>query len=135
MAAGYSKKPLIVKLGLKAGMKARFINTPLHYLDLLGPLPDAVTIARSSRGPIDFIHFFVTKRKELATQLPQLKVALARNGTLWISWPKGTSSVPTEVRENEIRKAGLEAGLVDVKICAVDEDWSGLKFVYRLKDR
>ena len=128
MTAGCSKNPLIVKLGLKTGMKARFVNPPTHYRDLIGPLPDAVTIARTSRGPIDFIHCFVTTRKDLAARLPTLKAALNKNGTLWMSWPKGTSLIPTEIREADIRAAGLEAGLVD-------EDWSGLKFVYRLKDR
>jgi len=135
MAAGYSKNPLIVKLGLKPGMMARFVNPPANYLDLLGPLPDAVTIARTTRGPLDFIHCFVTKRSVLDGEFPKLKAALAKDGTLWMSWPKGGSPISTEVRENDTRAAGLAVGLVDVKVCAVDEDWSALKFVYRLKDR
>ena len=135
MPAGYSRTPLIAKLGIKPGQRVRIIKAPSHYLDLLGPLPDDVQIINATRGPLDFIHLFVTKESELNLGLPKIKPRLASNGTLWISWPKGGSSIATDLKEGMVREAGLTAGLVDVKICAVDEDWSGLKFVYRLKDR
>ncbi|MCI0363341.1 MAG: DUF3052 domain-containing protein [Phycisphaerales bacterium] len=135
MPAGYSKTPLIQKLGIKAGHRARFINAPPHYAQLLGSLPNGITIAKSARGPLDFIHFFAAKGATLRKEFPRLKKALAFDGILWVSWPKGGSSIPTDLKEADVRDAGLAAGLVDVKICAVDDDWSGLKFVYRLKNR
>lgn len=135
MPAGYSKNPLIVKLGIKPGMRVRLVNEPAHYFDLIGPLPDGVTMAKASRGVFDFIHLFATSAKELDQVLPVLKKSLAKDGALWISWPKKTSKIKHDVGEAIVREAGLEFGMVDVKICAVDEDWSGLKFVWRLKDR
>lgn len=135
MPAGYSKNPLRVKLGIKAGMKVRFLNAPPPYAKLLGNLPEGVMVARTTRGPLDFIHFFTTSLNELSRELPALKDQLAKDGMIWVSWPKKTSSIGADLGENEVRKTGLAAGLVDVKVCAVDEDWSGLKFVYRVKDR
>jgi len=135
MNAGYSGTPLPRKLGLKAGMKAVFVDAPANYPDLLGPLPDDFRLLRRPGAHMDFIHFFVRRRRRLVERLPRLKAALAPAGMLWLSWPKKSSRLDTEVAEGDIRAAGLDAGVVDVKICAVDEDWSGLKFVYRLEDR
>ena len=135
MTAGYSGTPLLQKLGLKAGMRATFVDAPSHYLDLLGELPEPIRVLRRSGRNMDFVHFFASRRRRLDARLPALKASLAADGMLWISWPKKSSSLPTEVAESDIRGAGLAAGLVDVKICAVDEDWSGLKFVYRKADR
>lgn len=135
MPAGYSKTPLVDKLGIKPGKRLRFVNEPAHYLELLGPLPADVTVLKSTRGEIDFAHLFVTTKSALQRELPKLKNNLAKDGTLWISWPKGGSTIQTDLKEGIVRDVGLAIGLVDVKICAVDQNWSGLKFVYRLKDR
>lgn len=133
--AGYSKTPLIKKLGLKAGFRLIILNAPENYEQTLGELPENVSVAHTLTGPLDFIHFFTTRRDTLAAEFLQLKQALAPAGLLWISWPKRTSKVATDLTEDIIRAIGLENGLVDVKVAAVDEVWSGLKFVYRLKDR
>ena len=135
MMAGYSGKPLVVKLGLKPRSTAIFLNAPENLPTLLGELPDGVVIAKKLAGPIDFIHFFTTSRAELEEELPALKAALDKNGMLWISWPKAISKISTDLNDNSVREIGLTSGLVDVKVCAVDEIWSGLKFVYRVADR
>lgn len=133
--AGYSQTPLIKKLGLKEGSRIIILNAPENYSQTLGELPPAVFVADTLTGPLDFIHFFTTRREALAAEFPRLKQTLAPNGMLWISWPKRSSKVETDLTEDIIRAIGLENGLVDVKVAAVDEVWSGLKFVYRLKDR
>ena len=135
MAAGYSGTALVKKLGLKPGMTMRIINEPEHYRKLLGTIPADVQIKASTRGTIDFIHLFTETHAALGKALPGAVRALAADGLLWVSWPKKSSPLHKDLSETEIRQAGLDAGLVDVKICAVDADWSGLKFVYRLKDR
>jgi hypothetical protein len=123
--AGYSGKPLLVKLGLKPGMNAR----------LLGAVYKAPAGLKRSGPPHDFIHYFTKEKEDLQRAFPALAKTLSRAGMLWISWPKGSSGVETNLNENVVRHIGLQAGLVDVKVCAVDEVWSGLKFVIRLKDR
>ncbi len=135
MTAGYSKRSLVEKLGIKPGMKLAFFNPPDSYFELLGDLPEEISFAQEVDDQVDFIHFFTTESAELETQFPYLKTALSPMGMLWISWPKGSAKLPTDLNENVIREIGLENGLVDVKVIAVDEVWSGLKFVYRLKDR
>ena len=135
MTAGYSKRPLSQKLGLKPGFKVIILNPPPGYEATLGPLPADVTVATDLTGPLDFIHFFTKERTELETEFPTLKQALAMTGMLWISWPKGASKVPTDLDGNIVREIGLAHGLVDVKVAAVDEVWSGLKFMVRVKDR
>ena len=135
MPAGYSGTPLVKKLGLRAGHRARVVDAPDHYLDLLGTLPGDVTFAKTTRGAFDFIHLFSTRAADLRRRLPTLRNALEPDGLLWISWPKKTSSIASDLDGNGVRAIGLDAGLVDVKVCAVDEDWSGLKFVYRKRDR
>jgi hypothetical protein len=124
--AGYSKKPLVEKLGLKPGMKARLIGAV--YTPPAG-------IGRTAKAPLDFIHLFTKQRATLEKQFPLLAASLAPAGMLWVSWPKGASGVKTDLTETVVRDIGLRAGVVDVKVCAVDEVWSGLKFVIRLKNR
>lgn len=134
MPAGYSGTPLVKKLGIKPDFKMLVINQPDHYLQILEGLPDGVEFDESG-AQVDFIHFFTKDANELREKLPELKARLQKNGMLWMSWPKKASKVPTDVDETLVRKEGLNIGLVDIKICAVDEVWSGLKFVYRTKDR
>ncbi len=135
MSAGYSGTPLIKKLGIKPGFKIAILNPPAHYRQLIGELPESVTIVDGLNGPLDFISFFTRQSAELADQFPALKQALASNGMLWISWPKKSAKVATDLTENVVRDIGLRNRLVDVKVAAVDESWSGLKFVYRVEDR
>lgn len=135
MPEGYSKKALATKLGIKEGIRIALLNQPKNYCEALGELPPGVSIAKSLRGTLDFIHFFTKSRKEFERTFPRLKKNLAKDGMLWISWPKGSSNVKTDLSENIVIEIGLKNGLVDVKVAAIDETWSGLKFVYRLKDR
>ena len=135
MPAGYSKRTLIEKLGIKQGFKLAILNAPGNYATTLGPLPETVKISKRLGAALDFIQFFCRARRDLEEQFSALKSSLAPNGSLWISWPKGSSKVQTDLNENVVREVGLKNGLVDVKVCAVDETWSGLKFVFRLKDR
>jgi hypothetical protein len=133
--AGYSRKSLADKLGIKPGKKLHLANAPDGYGRTLGALPAGVTILKALQSQCDFIQFFTKEKSELKAAFPKLKKSLATDGILWISWPKGASKIKTDVNENVVREIGLDCGLVDVKVCAVDEVWSGLKFVYRVKDR
>lgn len=133
--AGYSKTPLAQKLGIKAGQKAVILNAPRGYRRTLGALPEGASIVESLSSESGFIHLFTAERGELERKFAGLKRKLLSHGMLWISWPKGAANVETDLNENIVREIGLKNGLVDVKVCAVDEVWSGLKFVYRLKDR
>lgn len=134
--AGYSETPLPKKLGITEGMSAAVLGSPHDYGALLGGLPDKVLIASSlDSRPFDFIHCFETSETALRALFPQFRQALTPKGMVWISWPKKASKMPTDIDEGKVRAIGLESGLVDVKVCAVDEVWSGLKFVIRLKDR
>ncbi|MEZ4671994.1 MAG: DUF3052 domain-containing protein [Anaerolineae bacterium] len=135
MTAGYSGKPLAQKLGIKAGQRLIILNAPDDYTATLGELPAGVEAETTFAGQFDFIHYFTMQRAELETELPRLKAALLSSGMLWISWPKKSAKMDTDLSDNVVRESGLTAGLVDVKVAAVDERWSGLKFVYRLKDR
>ncbi len=135
MTVGYSSTPLIVKLGLREGFRARVVGAPDHYRALLGSLPSSVTFVEDDTTDLDFIHFFTTERDELARQFPALQSQLAERGMLWVSWPKKAAKIVTDLDENIIRDIGLASGLVDVKVCAVDAHWSGLKFVRRVKNR
>lgn len=116
-------------------MRIQWVNPPRDLGEILGPLPDDVRVLARAGKHLDFIHGFVTRKSQLAALLQRGRRYLAKDGMLWISWPKKASGMVSEVTETDVRSAGLEAGLVDVKICAVDDTWSGLKFVYRLKDR
>jgi hypothetical protein len=133
--AGYSGTPLIRKLGIRAGDTISLLNAPADYDELIGPLPDGARVGARLVANTSFIHLFARDRATLMRELPRAKKALATDGTLWISWPKKAAGVATDLTESIVREEGLATGLVDVKICAVDETWSGLKFVYRLVDR
>jgi hypothetical protein len=133
--AGYSKRSLVQKLGIKPGTNIILFHAPDGYEQMLGELPPDVVVASSLGSAQDFIQFFTKEREELDAAFPALKQALAHDGALWISWPKGSSKLATDLNENIVREIGLREGLVDVKVIAVDDVWSGLKFVYRVKDR
>jgi len=133
--AGYSGKPLVAKLGIKPDTRIAIVNAPKGYDRVLGTLPRRVTRRPTVAGPLDFIQFFTDSKRELERRFPALERALAPAGMLWISWPKQASGVATDLTEDMIRAIGLTHGLVDVKVAAVDEVWSGLKFVRRVKDR
>ena len=131
MAVAYSSTPLFKKLGLKDGMNVKFINPPAGYVAQFSK--EAKTIG--SDAPFDFIQLFTNSVEEYKSELPFLKKQLKKDGIFWISWYKKASGKKTELTEDTIRNYALEIGLVDVKVCSIDEDWSGLKLVYRLKDR
>ncbi len=135
MSAGYSATPLLKKLGIRAGMKVAFVDAPGHYGDLLGELPEGLRVLRRPGRNMDFVHFFAPRAAALRRRFPGLKRSLACGGMLWVSWPKKSSALHEDLSGNDVRHIGLAGGLVDVKVCAVDEDWSGLKFVRRLEDR
>ena len=132
--AGYSGTPLVKKLGIKSGFNIALVNAPSGFANVLD-LPSDVTINSRSREPLDFAQLFVKSEKELKTKFSEYAKRLNASGMLWVSWPKKSSGVTTDLSEGIVRAIGLAAGLVDVKICAVDDVWSGLKFVFRLKDR
>jgi hypothetical protein len=129
-AAGYSGTPLPRKLGFKPGDTAAFLDAPDHLDALLGDL-DGVTVKRSLRGRADVVLCFVTARKELERRAARLREAIAPDGMVWVCWPKRASRVPTDVTEDVVRDVLLPTGLVDVKVAAVDQTWSGLKLVVR----
>ncbi|XZF12786.1 DUF3052 family protein [Chitinophagaceae bacterium MMS25-I14] len=132
---GYSPNPLSKKLGLNEGFAVRLINPPANYKELVGEVYDSLVVKHSAGTELDFIHFFANSPAELEKELPLLMRQIKKNGIIWVSWYKKSSKKPTELTENIIRDTALATGLVDVKVCAVDDDWSGLKLVYRLKDR
>lgn len=126
--AGYSGTPLVEKLGIKDGFSVQFKHAPEHLPDLIGPLPSGVT---ESRDACDFIHAFYKERSLFEGEIAALMKAMKRDGMIWISWPKKASKVPTDMTEDVVRQVALPLGLVDVKVCAVDEVWSGLKLMIR----
>lgn len=132
--SGYSGTPLIKKLGIREGTDILFLNKPDGYQDILGKLPDSVSVKSKLSKSLDFIQLFIKNQKELKDKFPSLKKSLNPDGQLWISWPKKSSKIQTDVTENTIRDFILQNGMVDVKVCAIDETWSGLKLVFRLKD-
>jgi hypothetical protein len=129
--AGYSGTPLAKKLGFREGSRVRISSAPENYLSLVSPRPENVLISKALRKEIDIWHFFTRSSAELNEQLPKLMQAISQDGMIWVSWPKKASRVPTDVTEDLIRKVALPLGLVDVKVCAVDDTWSGLKLVIR----
>ena len=133
--AGYSGTPLAKKLGIKEGFLIQIVNAPVHYPDLFSDFPSEVQEDPEPAIRKDFIHIFSKSREELGNLLPSLKNSIKQNGMIWISWPKKTSRIKTDLNGNVIREIGLKNGLVDIKVCAVDETWSGLKFVIPVKDR
>ena len=133
--AGYSGTPLVKKLGIKEGFRVAMIDAPPRFRSELTGLPDGVKFVPSTTSKLDLILFFVESQRELIRNFPRLALKLAPAGMLWIAWPKKASGVNTDLSDNSVREIGLNAGLVDVKVCAVNEIWSGLKFVIRVKDR
>jgi hypothetical protein len=132
--AGYSRTPLPQKLGIKPGTTVVVINEPPQYRKLLGKL-DRITFSNRIAADSGFVHFFSTNRNELEKKLPILREKIADNGTIWVSWPKKSANVPTDITEDVVREIALPLGLVDIKVCAVDETWSGLKLMIRREKR
>jgi hypothetical protein len=132
---GYSNKPLFEKLGIKEDFNVLFIHTPNKYKEILGINSAYINEKEVKDLDIDFIHAFYESKQQLEKEFLNLKSRLNKSGILWISWPKGSSNVNTDLNENIVREIGLANGLVDVKVAAIDATWSGLKFVFRLKDR
>lgn len=130
---GYSGTPLLKKLGIKNGFRVSFVDLPD---DVKAQLREALTnCVQDGRGPLDFAIVFTMRQEHLEREFSRLARQLAPAGMLWVSWPKKSSGVATDLNENHVRRIGLAAGLVDVKVCAVTDIWSGLKFVRRLADR
>jgi hypothetical protein len=134
-AAGYSGTPLVRKLGVEEGMRVAWLEAPEGFQLLLDPLPDALSIAATARGRLDLAVCFVTRQAALARRLPPLQRAIHPDGMAWVAWPKKASGVPTDITEDVIRDVALPMGLVDVKVCAIDATWSGLKLVIRRERR
>ena len=132
---GYSGKALGQKLGIKSWMRVKTRNAPGRYQQLLGPLPADVVISTRLRGPVDLVHIFSIARAHLGGELRIAMIEIEQDGAIWVSWPKKTSGVETDITEDVIREVALPMGLVDVKVCAVDEVWSALKFVIRKANR
>jgi hypothetical protein len=135
MAAGYSGTPLAKKLGITEGRTVVAIGAPRNYKALLAPLPPNVKFVKSDDRNADIVHLFVTDRGELANRLARLVSTIRPDAAVWVSWPKKASGVVTTVTEDRIREIALPLGFVDVKVCAVDETWSGLKLVIRTARR
>jgi hypothetical protein len=135
MPAGYSGTTLVTKLGIKPGHRLLFVHPPPDFATTLENLPEDVTVVKSSAKQLDVVLLFVKTHADLKRRFAPLADRLVSNGALWVCWPKRASRVRTDLNENVVRIHGLDVGLVDVKICAVDEIWSGLKFVTRLVDR
>ena len=133
--AGYSNTPLPRKLGIRASVCIVALNAPDDYRALLGELPDGVTLATRAAAGARFVHLFVRARAELEQRIATLRTQLSDEGVLWVSWPKKSSGVSTDVTEDTIRAVALPLGFVDVKVCAVDQTWSGLKLMIRRENR
>ena len=122
--AGYSANPLSKKLGIKEGYRVYTKNEPKNYMELLDPLPDDVTFLRRLSNELDMIHFFTKNRQELLSSLNKLISHIKQNGMIWVSWPKKSSKVETDMTEDVIREIALPLGIVDIKVCAIDDTWS-----------
>ena len=133
--AGYSGTPLAKKLGIKQGFHINLVNAPDYYLNLFSDMPANLFFEGEDGKKKDFIHFFTKSKDEYIQHLSKLKQQLKPNGMIWASWPKRASKVVTDITEDIIRNYAIEAGLVDIKVCAVDEIWSGLKLVIPVKHR
>lgn len=133
--AGYSGKPLAEKLGIKEGFKIVTVNQPGNYLELIAPIPQGVTVSSHLADVVDIIHYFAQSRAGLAGDIEELIPRIKQNGMIWVSWPKKSSRMGTDLTGDGIREITLPLGLVDVKVVAVDETWSGLKLVIRKEHR
>jgi hypothetical protein len=134
-AAGYSGTPLPRKLGIKEGHRVAVVSPPAGFADTLGDLPDGVEVRRTARGRNDVLLFFVTRQAELARRFPSFARSIEWDGGLWVAWPKKTSGVATDLGFDQVQEVGLRCGLVDNKVAAIDETWSGLRFVHRVANR
>jgi hypothetical protein len=132
--AGYSGKPITQKLGIKPGFCIFVSGAPKAYDELVGGLPDGAKIVTRPKAPLDMVHLFATKAAGLKDKLESFREAIAPDGMIWVSWPKKSSGVATDLSDVVVRDTALPLGLVDIKVCAIDETWSGLKFVIP-KDR
>ena len=128
---GYSGTPLVKKLGIKANSELCILNAPDHYAALVAPLPEGVHTVKKFAPSADLVHLFVTLRVDLESTLALIRPKLKADGAVWVSWPKKASKAPTDITEDTIRAVALPMGFVDIKVCAVDEKWSGLKLVIR----
>lgn len=134
-AAGYSGTPLAKKLGIKDGFRVMTVNAPENYDVLLAPIPSNVLISDRAGRELDLAHLFTNSRDELFSEIARLRSLIKQDGMIWVSWYKKAAKLPTEITEENIREAAFPLGLVDVKVCAVDEKWSGLKLVIRKENR
>jgi hypothetical protein len=132
---GYSGTPLPQKLGIKPGLTVVTINAPANYRRLLGKVPDRVTFSERLKSGSSFVHLFTSRRSEMQKEMSILRDKISDNGTIWVSWPKKSSGVSTDVTEDVIREIALPLGFVDIKVCAVDDTWSGLKLMIRRENR
>jgi len=133
--AGYSGTPLVKKLGFAPGFRCVFAGAPPHFGELLGPLPEGVRVLARAGSDLDLAVLFSRRRSDLGRRFAALSTRLRPTGMLWVAWPKQSSGVATDLSGSVVRELGLSKGLVDVKVCAIDETWSGLKFVVRVADR
>jgi len=133
--AGYSGTPLAQKLGIKPGMNVAVLNAPTGYRKWLAPLPEKISFTDKAKAAANFVHLFVRERAILEKELKRLRKIVDDAGILWVSWPKKSSGVATDITEDVIRTVCLPLGFVDVKVCAVDETWSGLKLMVRRENR
>lgn len=135
MAAGYSGTPLAKKLGIVENGRIFLSDAPKNYLELIAPVPKGMRVVKKIDDETDIVHMFATGRAPLAARLRASLAKLRRDAAIWVSWPKKSSKVATDITEDTIREIALPMGLVDVKVCAVDEVWSGLKLVVRKENR
>ena len=135
MPSGYSSTPLPRKLGIRPDSRICILNAPRGYLKTLGSLPERVVRVRQLEPELDFVHFFTKEAAALNLTFGELRDAIHPAGMVWISWPKRSSGLKSDLDESVVREIGLMHGMVDVKVCAVDAVWNGLKFVFRVKDR
>lgn len=133
--AGYSGTPLARKLGIKENQRIAIVNAPQNFQEELGPLPAGAVVVARLPSSLDLILFFAGSQSDLKKNFARLAARLVQDGMLWVSWPKKSSGVKTDLSFEVVQRVGLEAGLVDTKVCAVNDVWSGLRFVIRVKDR
>jgi len=135
MTTGYSGTPLAKKLGIKEGFTVLLVDAPENYAELLEPLPPDVKLSPAFSSDTDIVHIFTNTRDGLFRKLAEIIKSIKQNGVIWVSWYKKASKLPTQITENTIREAAFPLGLVDIKVCSVDEKWSGLKLVIRKENR
>ncbi len=134
LTTDYSKTPLYKKLGLKDGFKCLFVHTPSYYADLFQELPD-IEVLESGDTPLDFIHCFYKENQLFQREIQSLIPRLKKTGMIWVAWPKKASNLSTDLHRDIVRPSMLDRGLIDSKVCSIDDDWSAMKFGYRISDR